>query len=200
MLLPTHFCMFLTCFAAFWKGFFHSVVFQLADFFHVFSTGRPVLVIVIWGAAGCGLFWTSTMKLLEFLASKRSRFFAEILLGILGGLKGWWFLPVSSIFCSFRHCQVASCLSGFGIEILNNIVLEVKYLMMHMLFDMFFFQLCHRGPRGLFFLRHQEGYQTTFGGGSTTSQCMCLGFERNQRLFPQEELSSFLRFPGFQNI
>lgn len=120
------------------------------------------------------------MKLLEFLASKgileNHRCVGLVL---FGSLKGWWILPFSSIFCSFRHCQVASCLSGFGIEILNNSVFEVKYLMMHMLFDLFFSSFVTGGPR----MGHQEGHQTTFGGGSTTGQCMCLGFERNQRLF-----------------
>lgn len=82
-------------------------------------------------------------------------------------------------FLFFQTLSCSSCLSGFGIEILNNIVFEAKYLMMHMLFDLFFSSFVTGGPR----MGHQEGHQTTFGGGSTTGQCMCLGFERNQRLF-----------------
>ena len=57
--------------------------------------------------------------------------------GNFGGFKRMVEKPVFFHFCSFRNCQVQVCLSGFGIEILNNSVFEVKYLMMHMLFDLF---------------------------------------------------------------
>ena len=91
---------------------------------------------MIPGAAGAGLFWTSAMKLLEFLGSKRSRGITEF------GLEFWLGLfffrligrcqNVFFHFCS-KKLLSSSCLSGFGLQILKNIVLDVKYLMMHMI-------------------------------------------------------------------
>ena len=87
---------------------------------------------MIPGAAGAGLFWTSAMKLLEFLGGESPSLdwnfgFGLFFFRLIGRCQNVFFH-----FCS-KKLLSSSCLSGFGLQILKNIVLDVKYLMMHMI-------------------------------------------------------------------
>ena len=132
--------MFLTFFAAFWKVF-HSVVF--GGFFPPFfgdlrCCGLWAFLDFYHEAAGVSCFKRDPRKS------------PLCWTGFVWEFKRMVDFTVFFHFLFFQTLSCSSCLSGFGIEILNNIVFEAKYLMMHMLFDLFFssFVTGKHGPPG----------------------------------------------------